>query len=97
MQRELDQAAGTGRIRILGVNAAGEEQDNGLAVQDRTLPWLQDTPEENAWGDWAVTWRDVVILDRENRKIVVYNLTQHNLVRSAAFDSLRTMLLNAAR
>lgn len=94
MQRELDSVDVP--ARILGVNAAGAESGNDLAVQGRDLPWLQDTPEENAWGDWRVRWRDVVILDRENRKVAVYNVTDHNLARPSAYDSLKAMLVGAA-
>ena len=30
-------------MRILGVNAAGQEAGNALMCDGRTLPWLQDT------------------------------------------------------
>ena len=44
-----------------------------------------------------MTWRDVVILDKENRTLHVYNLTSHNLSNSAHDSELRTLLLDAAR
>jgi hypothetical protein len=84
-------------IHLLGVNAAGEESGDSLAVQGRTLPWLQDTPAADVWKAWAVGWRDVVILDQGNRRIAVYNLTAHDLSVAANYDSLKTLLVNAAR
>lgn len=60
------------------------------------LPWLQDTPEVDAWGLWRVTWRDVVILDRENRPVAVYNLTVHDLADPGSYAELKALLLTAA-
>jgi hypothetical protein len=96
MQRELRDSNTRLPIEILGINAAGQESANDLATQGRVIPWLQDTAEANVWGAWAVTWRDVVILDENNRTVAVFNLTQHGLQRQAARDSLRQLLLQAA-
>ncbi len=97
MQAEISTANPTTPVRIIGVNAAGEESGNDAICQGRILPWLQDTPQQNVWGAWQVTWRDVVILDKENRTIQVYNLTSHSLANSAFYSELRTILLDAAR
>ena len=83
-------------VRILGVNAAGEEAGNTEISLGRTLPWLQDTSQEQVWADWQVIWRDVVVLGAQNQRLAVYNLTEHNLARPAAFDSLKTLLVRAA-
>ena len=96
MLQELRAANSELPIEILGVNAVGQEAANDLTTQGRSLPWLQDTAEQDAWGAWAVTWRDVVILDRTNRAVAVFNLTKHGLERPAARDSLRQLLLQAA-
>lgn len=40
---------------------------------------LQDTVEVGAWGAWQVEWRDLVILDAENKVVGVINLTDHDL------------------
>lgn len=97
MQAEIDTANPATPVRIFGVNAAGEESGNDAFCQGRLLPWLQDTAQQNVWGDWQVTWRDVVILDKENRTIQVYNLTSHNLANTAYYEELRNILLDAAR
>ena len=96
MQADVDTVATAHAIRLLGVNAAGQESDNALMCQGRTLPWLQDTKQANVWGLWSVNWRDVVILDDQNKVVAVYNLTSHDLSMSANYYELRTMLLNAA-
>ncbi len=84
------------KLQILGINAAGQEAGNASITLGRALPWLQDTPEEQAWTDWHVIWRDVVVLGPQNERLAVYNLTVHDLARPAAFDSLKTLLLYAA-
>jgi hypothetical protein len=101
MQTELNAEAstrpGSRPIHILGVNEAGQESDNGLVTSGRHCPWLQDTSQENVWsGKWGVTWRDVVVLDAENRKITVYNLTQQDLYTPANYAALKNILIQAA-
>jgi len=84
-------------IRIFGVNAPGLEQGNSYMTSGRSCPWLQDTGAENVWaGKWAVNYRDVVILDAENRKVDVYNLTDHNLYDAANFAALKNILIQAS-
>ena len=97
MQHDIDTVATPRPVHILGVNEAGQEADNALACQGRTLPWLQDTPAANVWASWRVTWRDVVILDGENKVVRIYNLTDHDLNVSAHYAELRGILLAAAR
>src|SRR5262245_6869141 len=99
MQHELDAAAGPGMlpIALLGVNEVGQESDNEVMCDGRTLPWLQDTSQQDVWHTkWVVTWRDVVVLDAENRRIAVYNLTTHNLGDPINYATLRDLLLRAA-
>jgi len=95
MQSEFDAADSTRTVHILGVNLAGLEAGNPVITSDRTIPWLQDTAEADVWQKWGVTWRDVVILDRQNRRFAVYNLTTHDLADSTNYDSLKTLLSQA--
>lgn len=98
MQAELLAANPATIIRILGVNAAGHEGGNplictpGAPAANRILPWLQDTAPPNAWGLWAVTNRDVVILDTANIKAAVTNLTINDLAVAANYDALKAQL-----
>lgn len=96
MQVQLNADSTDVAIQILGVNGIGHESGNAQAYANRTLPWLQDTGPENVWTRWAITYRDVVILDSLNRPVAVFNLTTHNLAEAAKYDSLKSILLGVA-
>ncbi len=84
-----------GAVSLLGVNAAGLESGNAEAVDGRSLPWLQDVAEVDAWGSWQVTWRDVVVVDAKNEVRSVFNLTEHDLHQPADYQALEQELLDA--
>jgi hypothetical protein len=96
LQQELDETHPGLALQILGLNAIGAEASNAMAVAGNTLPWLQETAEQRVWEPWEVRYRDVVILDAENRPAAVFNLTDHNLAKPAEYDSLRTLLESLA-
>jgi hypothetical protein len=96
MQADLDTVVTPDSIQIQGVNEVGQEAGNPVICAGRTIPWLQDTPSVNAWGKWQVTWRDVVVLDPQNKVLFVYNLTDHDLADSTNYAELRSRLLQAA-
>ena len=83
-------------VAILGVNNKDAESGIPDMCARRDLPLLQDTAQADVWGSWNVTYRDVVVLDAQNRVITVYNLTQHDLGQPANYDSLRAILRAAA-
>jgi hypothetical protein len=97
MQAEIDSTGTAKPVRILGVNAVGQESDNALICEGRSIPWLQDTGAQNVWSSWQVNYRDVVILDAENRVLEVYNLTQHDLAQPANYTELKDILSAAAQ
>lgn len=79
------------------MNAAGLEGGNQhIAAMDRDLPWLQDTAGQDVWGRWEPAYRDLVILDADNRRFAVFNLSDHNLDIPAEVEALRQLLLDAA-
>ncbi|MEW5739988.1 MAG: hypothetical protein AB1938_13735 [Myxococcota bacterium] len=63
----------------------------------RTLPWLQDRADVDVWRAWAVEYRDVIILDADNQRVGVYNLTLHDLSQPANQAALKQLLLDARR
>jgi hypothetical protein len=65
-------------------------------VTGRDIPWLQDVPGTDAWDDWSVTYRDVVILDRHQDIHAVFNLTSHDLANSANRAELKRLLREAS-
>jgi len=79
-------------VRIHGINGTGHEGSNAAACQGKELPWLQEVPDEPVWNSWAVTYRDVVIIDEENKVLAIYNLTVHDLSKPADYEALKAML-----
>lgn len=65
-------------------------------VAGRFIPLLQDTVEVDAWGAWQVEYRDVIILDRDNIPVGVFNLTEHDLSMMGEYETLKNMLIDAA-
>lgn len=96
MQTELDGEVHPLPIDILGVNAIGLEVGNPSITMNRTLPWLQDVVAVDVWTSWGVTWRDVWILDVENRPVAIYNLTVHNLADPVQYAELKALLVAAS-
>ena len=58
-----------------------------------TLPILQDTEAKRVWNAMGIAYRDVLILDRENRWVGVYNLTDHDLKQADNYAALKAQLL----
>jgi len=96
MQNEFNNENPTLNIQILGMNQAGYTSGNGLVTQLGDVPWLQDTVDENAWGAWAPVYRDVIIVDENNQRVGVYNLTTHNLATASDFQDLKSIILAEA-
>jgi len=97
MQAELDTLETSLPVNILGVNAVGEDSQNALMYAGRSLPWLQDVPAKNGWGQWHATWRDVFVVGPNNEVLHVYNLTLHDLANPTYYATLRDLLLQAAQ
>lgn len=83
-------------IRIIGVNQVGHESGNTQVCEGRDLPWLQESADPLIWSLWDVTYRDVIILDRANVPVAVFNLTDHNLAEAADYDALRALFIDIA-
>lgn len=98
MQAELLAANPATAIRILGLNALGEESGNGTIATGRTIPWLQDdiTPSGDVWFRWGASKDDVFILDRQNRRLRVHNLLTRDLTNPTHYNELKSILLQAA-
>ena len=102
MQDELDRHYPSLDVQIIGINLAGEEQHNEGMVRGHDLPWLQDVDSNNngvsdLWYEaWQVVYRDVRIVDGDANESGVYNVTNHNLNIEAAYNELRTMIVDTA-
>jgi len=96
MQDELvAENAGT-IIRLLSCNQIGADSGVPGMIVGRDLPLTQDNSFANVWVNWGVTYRDVVILDVDNFRVGVYNLTVHDLADPANYAELKAMLKAAA-
>lgn len=95
LQNEIEGEGWDVEVRILGVNGMGLESGNAAACAGKDLPWLQETVDNPVWVPWAVTYRDVVILDRANRRVTSYNLTTHDLSDPGNYLELKALLQSA--
>lgn len=84
-------------IEILGVNRIDESAFNALMTEDRHLPWLQDTDSEKVWERWAVTYRDVRILNSQNGIHAIFNLSDYNLDFPENRETLKRLFVDAAK
>jgi hypothetical protein len=92
MQNELDAQPGGTSVRILGVNAEGYESGNSTITASRDLPWLQDTFPPGAWSLWGAKKDTVVILDRQNVAVQVFDVAAQPLTVSTNYDQLKSIL-----
>ncbi|MCY1054435.1 hypothetical protein [Nannocystis sp. SCPEA4] len=83
-------------IELLGVNGIGLETGVPQMVAGRFIPLLQDVAEVDAWTQWEVVYRDVIILDRDGVPVGVFNLTEHDLSMMGEYESLKGMLIDFA-
>jgi hypothetical protein len=81
---------------VLGINILDEADYDSIVAQTRTLPWLQDTTEENVWVRWNASWRDVKIVDSLGRLRTTYNLFDHDLSYPTNYAALKQMFLDTA-
>jgi hypothetical protein len=84
-------------IEILGVNDKNDASFAAWMAEGRKLPVLQDTAAADAWTAWNVTYRDVRIVDPQNRLAAVFNLTQNPLDSAANRETLKQFFRAAAR
>ena len=82
-------------IAIIGINGTDYESSNAQITLGRTLPWLQDTSEADAWIQWGAQWRDVYILDSSGYLVDIYNLTEHDLGEQPNLDELSALLISS--
>ncbi|MDP3278590.1 MAG: hypothetical protein Q8Q09_25595 [Deltaproteobacteria bacterium] len=65
-------------------------------VQATTLPLLQDTHAVGVQRMWQATLRDVIVIDAERTRRLVYNLTPRPLTQSQNYNDLRTRIVAIA-
>jgi len=112
MQDELRTTHPSLEIEIIGINEADAvagcsggsfSAANPTVTALGDIPWLQDTDLggnclSDLWYDsWAVSYRDVIILDGDNEQVGVMNLSGAGDLRVAAnYNALKAMFVAAA-
>ena len=80
-------------VQIVGINETGYESGNESVVDGRTLPWLQDTEEVNAWDLWEVAYRDVFVVDEQGLLRFRLNLTIEDLSNPENYQKLTNIIV----
>ena len=83
-------------VQLHAVNEIGYSSGIETAVEKGTLPLLQDDSTQEVWARWDVTYRDVVVLDGENRIAGVVNLSNNSLANESTWNTLKSLLLEAS-
>lgn len=96
MQQDLDALKLPVKVRIIGVGCIGTASVTEM-MEGRSIPWLLDAPGVQAEMMWKANWRDLVILDKKNRALKVYNLRKHSLEERKNYDELLGFLKKAAQ
>lgn len=96
MQAELDTNYPSLGITLYGINMPGHEAGVDLMIDGHTIGLLQDTTTVDATTAWGGTWRDVYVLDEDNRVVEIINLTSSNLATQSNYDYLRDLLVTTA-
>lgn len=78
------------------MNGIGYESAIPQMAGGRKIPLLQDVAEVDAWTQWEVVYRDVIILDRDGAPVGVFNLTEHDLSMMGEYAALKGLLLDLA-
>ena len=65
-------------------------------MENVALPLLQDDSTQEVWSNWGITYRDVIILDSENKISGVLNLTTNSLAEEANWNHLKDLVLATA-
>ena len=95
MLDEIRTETGRTDVAILGVNGEGQESAVDLMVTGRTIPLLQDVPGVDAWTHWPAEYRDVWVLDDENRPVGLVSLLTKDLADPTVYQELKGMILAA--
>jgi hypothetical protein len=84
-------------IEIVGINWITSSSANPLMTAGRILPWLQTSSTNRAESIWGATYRDVRILDPENRLVGLYNLSANDLGQADRRAAMKSLFVDAAR
>jgi len=98
MQEELNALESDLGISIVAVNESnyGTPTNYALTGEKGSLAVLQDDDQVDAWAQWEVVFRDVVILNECGEKMASYNLTVNSLQIEENYTALKDMIIGFA-
>lgn len=103
MQEDLELHFPSSEINIIGVNRYDQGSQNDLMTDNTDLPWLQDVDansnsQSDAWETWGAAWRDAIILNGDNERMGVLNLTPPtDITQQENYDLFRGMVADAVK
>jgi len=92
-------------IVITGIHLLGGPQDPAM-FEGKSLSWVRENATHRPWQSWRVPvssrpgqeirWRDLVIVDENNRFVAVQNFTETPITNPTNYNRLRNTLVAAA-
>lgn len=92
MQRELDASTPTRAVRFFVIADLDSDGATSVFTRGNALPVLQDNRVANVQASWMAAIRDVVVVDDEGTRRLVYNLTTRPLTDAVYFNDLKARL-----
>ena len=83
-------------IHALAVNEDGLQSGLNDLCQVSDLTVLQDDDVARVWERWNASWRDVVILGRDNAPYATFSLSSHTLTDPDDYAALKALFIEAA-
>lgn len=97
MQREIAAANPTRAVRVFIVADLSSDGAGQSIVGASTLPLLQDNRTANIQDTLMANIRDVVVIDQNGDRALVYNLNTRPLTTQMYYDDLKARVLAFAR
>lgn len=96
MQREIAATNPTRPVKIFVISDLDSDGATAVFTTGVTIPVLQDNRQANVQSNWMATIRDVVVVDDEGTRRLVYNLTTRSLDQPGYYNDLKARLLSIA-
>jgi hypothetical protein len=96
MQREITASMPTRPVKFFVIADLDSDGATSVFTMGVTLPVLQDNRTANVQANWMAAIRDVVLVDDEGTRRLVYNLTTRSLEESVYYNDLKSRILSFA-
>lgn len=96
MQREIAASMPMRPVKFFVIADLDSDGATSVFTTGVTLPVLQDNRTANVQSNWMATIRDVVLVDDEGTRRLVYNLTTRSLDEAVYYNDLKSRVLSIA-